>query len=149
MSVEFDDNFVLVRGHITEEVRQNVLTAAVYLVGRIKANLGSGQRTGKEYKVPGTNRTYTSSAPGEAPAVMLANLITSITHQLTVDTEEEVVVQVGTIMEYAARLEFGFNDVDSLGRRYQTAARPYFRTTYIQERERIRAILGGAVPYDS
>ncbi len=32
---------------------------------------------------------------------------------------------VGPCVEYAARIEYGFNDTDSLGRRYHQAAQPY------------------------
>lgn len=147
MSVEFEDNFVLVKGKLKEDMRQNVINAAIYLVGQIKKKLGTGQRTGKVYKVPGTkNKTYTASAPGEPPAVMLSNLITSITYQLTVDTPTEIAAQVGTNIEYARRLEFGFFDTDSLGRQYNMPARPYFRSTYIEHKEKIKAILGGEQP---
>lgn len=147
MAGSYNDNFALVRGQITAQSRQNVVTAAVYLVGQIKLKLGTGNRTGKVYMVPGTKgRQYTSSAPGEAPAVMLASLISSISHQIVTDTPEEVVVQVGTVIEYAARLEFGYFDVDSIGRRYDMPARPFMRSTYIEQREKIKAIMGGETP---
>lgn len=147
MAQTFDDNFALVKGAITDDMRQNVLNAAIFMVGQVKLKLGTGKRTGKVYKVPGTrSKKYTSSAPGEAPAVMLSNLISSITHQIVVDTDDEIVAQVGTVMEYAARLEFGFIDTDSLGRRYNMPARPYFRSTYIENREKIQLILNGETP---
>lgn len=144
--MQFEDNFALVKGEISEMTRENVKNAAIYLVRQIKLKLGTGQRTGKEYWVPGTNKKYTSSAPGEAPAVMLSNLITSIDYQITTDELDEFIVQVGTVIEYAARLEFGFSDVDSMGRRYNTAPRPYFRSTYLEEREKIKGIIGGETP---
>lgn len=147
MSVEYDDNFVLVKGEITEFTRQYVINAAVFLVGEIKLALGTGQRTGKVYRVPGTKtREYTSSSEGEAPAVMLASLITSISYEITEDNAEEVIARVGTNIEYAARLEFGYTDTDSMGRKYNMAPRPYMRPTYLKNREKIRAILGGATP---
>lgn len=147
MPAEFEDNFALIKGEITDEIRQNVVNAAIYLVGQIKLTLGTGPRTGKVYKVPGTKtKKYTSSGPGEAPAVLFSNLITSITHEITVDTRFEVTAMVGTIMEYARRLEFGFLDTDSLGRKYNMPARPFFRTTYLQQREKIKAILNGETP---
>lgn len=146
-SVEYNDNFIVVQGVITEEMRRNVVNAAIYMVGQIKKTLGTGERTGKVYRVPGTrNKSYTSSAPGEAPAVQLGNLISSITHELKVDTPDEIIAQVGTIMEYAKRLEFGFVGVDSLGRQYNQAPRPFMRSTYLQERDTIRRILGGHTP---
>lgn len=146
-NVQYNDNFIVVQGVITEEMRSNVVTAAVYMVGQLKKTLGTGERTGKVYRVPGTrNATYTASAPGEAPAVQLGNLISSITHELKVDTPDELIAQVGTIMEYAKRLEFGFSDVDSLGRQYHQAPRPFMRSTYLQERDMIKRILGGHTP---
>jgi len=38
----------------------------------------SGRRTGRIYKVPGTRRTYTASAPGEPPAQATAELRQSL-----------------------------------------------------------------------
>lgn len=149
MAAEFTENFTLVRGVITEELEQNVEKAAIFLVGEIKRKLSStsGPRTGKVYKVPGTrSKTYTASAPGEAPAVMLANLISSITHKMVTVTDEEIVAKVGTVMEYAMRLEFGFNDTDSLGRKYNMAPRPYMRSTYHENKEKIKNIIGGETP---
>lgn len=37
-----------------------------------------GPKTGRRYRVPGTKREYTASAPGEAPAVRLGILRASI-----------------------------------------------------------------------
>ncbi len=146
MPIEFEDNFVLLKGQLTEQVRKNVVMAALYLVGQVKVTLGTGVRTGKTYKVPGTKRSYTSSSPGEAPAVMLASLISSISYDLVVDTKDEVIARVGTNIKYAARLEFGYTDTDSMGRKYNTEARPFFRPTYLQHREKIIAILNGETP---
>jgi HK97 gp10 family phage protein len=39
-------------------------------------------------------------------------------------------VATGTDVPYARRLEFGFQDTDALGRRYNQAARPYMRPAY-------------------
>lgn len=36
----------------------------------------------------------------------------------------------GTDVEYGPRIEFGFNDTDSLGRSYHQAAQPYMRPAY-------------------
>lgn len=40
----------------------------------------------------------------------------------------------GTDVEYAARIEFGFNDTDALGRTYHQAAQPYLRPAYEENR---------------
>lgn len=142
MSVEFKNNFVFVKGALTEEMEQRVKDAAVYLEGQIKRKLGTGVRTGKTYRVPGTNRTYTASAPGEPPAVMLSDLMNSITHLIQREPNAIIGI-VGTNKEYARRLEFGFIGEDSLGRRYNQAPRPYFRSTYNENREQIINMLRG------
>jgi phage gpG-like protein len=142
MSVEFKDNFVLVRGMLKEEMEQYVTKAAIYLEGEIKRKLGTGVRTGKIYPVPGTKRKYRASAPGEPPAVMLSDLMNSITH-LIESQPNAVIGIVGTNKEYARRLEFGFMEEDSLGRKYNQEPRPYFRSTYNENREKIKDILQG------
>ena len=66
---------------------------------RVVENL-AGTRSGRTYKVPGTNRTYTASAPGEYPAVA--------TGRLRGDIKTKVVPgagYIGTNVEYAPVLE--------------------------------------------
>lgn len=43
-------------------------------------------------------------------------------------------VATGTDVEYAARIEFGFNETDSAGRSYHQSAKPYLRPAYDEER---------------
>lgn len=83
----------------------------------------SGQRTGREYTVPGTSVTYTASAPGEPPARRAGDLAKSV----NVKVEEKAGIaegQTGTEKPQALRLEKGFVGVDALGRRYNQAPRP-------------------------
>ena len=61
----------------------------------------AGSRTGRTYKVPGTQVTYTASAPGEFPAVATGNLRERVDRKV-VNTDE---VQVGTGVEYGLYLE--------------------------------------------
>ena len=63
----------------------------------------AGARSGHTYKVPGTQVTYTASAPGEYPAVATGNLRERIERKV-VSTSE---VQVGTKVEYGLTLEKG------------------------------------------
>jgi len=71
-------------------------------VGRNKTvqNL-AGSRTGRTYKVPGTQVTYTASAPGEYPAVATGNLRERIERKVVNSGE----VHVGTAVEYGLYLE--------------------------------------------
>jgi len=60
----------------------------------------SGSRSGVQYRVPGTSRMYTASAPGEYPAVATGNLREHIDRKVVKDE-----VQVGTAVEYGLYLE--------------------------------------------
>lgn len=58
------------------------------------------------------------------------NLRRSIHTELVAQSDTYAEAATGTDVEYAARIEFGFNDTDSLGRSYHQAARPYMRPAY-------------------
>jgi len=60
----------------------------------------SGSRSGKTYKVPGTQKTYTASAPGEYPAVATGNLREQVR---IIQRGDEFLV--GTDVEYGLYLE--------------------------------------------
>lgn len=51
----------------------------------------------------------------------------------------------GTDVAYAARLEFGFDKADSLGRRYHQAARPHVRPAFKNKRAEALATVEDAV----
>ncbi len=82
--------------------------------------LMQGGRTGRVYPVPGSpGRTYTASAPGEAPAVVTGMLKSSIQAK----REKNRVWAVLVSAEYAADLEYGHR-TDEGG---YVAPRPYLR----------------------
>lgn len=56
------------RFRIEEELRARALEASMALHGASQRVL-SGRRSGRRYRIPGTRRYYTASAPGEPPAV--------------------------------------------------------------------------------
>lgn len=85
-------------------------------------------KTGRQYRVPGTGRMYTASAPGEAPAVRLGRLIGSVKVEV-VTTPTATEGRVGTTLEYGEILERRRN-------------RPFLNPAFIQNRDRIRQILG-------
>ena len=146
MTVEFTNNFRLVRGQLNDKMHTNVRKAAMYLEGEVKRAIGSGKKSGKTYPVPGTNRTYTASAPGETPAVMMSDYMNSITHAVKSSTNE-ITGTVGTNMAQAKRLEFGFVGTDKKGRKYNQAPRPHLKVTYEKHREKIRKILSERVNF--
>lgn len=140
---EFHMNHRLVMGELNATYSTRLQRAALFLEAEIKRKLTRGGHTGKEYPVPGTqNRTHVASAEGEAPAVLFGRLVNSISHEMKVDPDELMAV-VGSNLDYAARLEFGFMEKDSLGRQYHQGPRPYFRSTYEEQRERIKRIIEG------
>lgn len=93
----------------------------------------SGNRSGRTYKVPGTSRTYTASAPGEAPAQATGQLRQSV--KAPVDIEgSNIIGRVGTALEYAPCLEYGTKNM---------AARPWLRVSCEKATSDILKALGG------
>lgn len=94
----------------------------------------SGNRSGRTYKVPGTSRTYTASAPGEAPAQATGELRQSV--KAAVDIEgSNIIGRVGTDLEYAPCLEYGTENM---------AARPWLRVSCEKATPDILKALGGS-----
>ena len=90
----------------------------------------SGNRSGRTYFVPGTSRTYTASAPGEAPAQATGELRQSVRTQ--VDNSSSMIIgYVGSTLVYAPCLEFGTRKM---------AARPWLKLSF--EKTDLRKILG-------
>lgn len=56
-----------------------------------------------------------------------------------------VAVYVGTDVEYARRIEYGFNGTDSLGRQYSQAAQPYLRPAADENQAAVRTEVGEAL----
>lgn len=82
------------------------------------------------------------SAPGEPPRRISGALVASIGHSVvTQGALVGALVYAGT--PYARRLELGFFGVDSLGRRYSQAARPYLRPALLESKSEIIGALGG------
>jgi hypothetical protein len=58
---------------LPEEVEQRLQVAATLIESEVKEIL-TGQRHGRRYKIPATNREWTASNESEAPAVRLGEL---------------------------------------------------------------------------
>jgi hypothetical protein len=65
----------------------------------------TGQKSGRLYKIPGTDRTYQASAPGQAPSVRTTFLRTSIT--INPVNKYEYVISIAA--PYGKILEFQMN----------------------------------------
>ncbi len=91
----------------------------------------SGTRHGKVAKVPGTNKTYVQSAPGEPPAVMVGDLRRSIS--VIVQQEGKwLVAKIGTAQLKAMRLEYGG---------YGIAPRPYMKPSFEKAKPKVEEIM--------
>jgi len=91
----------------------------------------SGDRTGRTYKVPGQNRTYVASSPGEPPAQRLGELRQNI-GTLVESSFGNVTGKVGTDKIQGRILEF-----NSL----HTAARPWLKPSFEAATDEVKSIL--------
>ena len=114
---------------IDDMAAQRMTEACIHVQNKTKEKL-SGKRTGRVYRVPGTNRTYTASAPGEPPAVMTGQLRTSIKYRIVGDMK--VTGEVGSELKKAVELEFGTKKIKP---------RPFLRPTFQEELPEIKNIL--------
>lgn len=73
-----------------------------------------------------------NSAVQKCP-VKTGNLKRSITIRIEKDR-----AYIGTNVEYAARVEFGFSNADSRGRKYNQPARPYLRPAFDENKDRAK-----------
>lgn len=93
----------------------------------------SGERSGRRYRVPGTNVYYTASAPGEPPAVRTGNLRKSIKTEIA--SEGRVIKgRVGTDLDYGRKLEYGTRHM---------APRPWLERSFKEAEEDVKDVLGG------
>ena len=86
----------------------------------------SGNRSGRTYKVPGTQRTYTASSPGQPPAQATSGLRQSIKGSIV-----SGVGRVSTSLEYGVMLQYGTKNM---------APRPWLSVAADKARDKIRQI---------
>ena len=116
-----------------EQSASKRMAKAVNEVRNVVLETLSGSRTGRKYKVPGTQRIYTASAPGEPPAQATGRLRQSI--KTSVKGEgKKVVGRVGTDLDYGKKLEFGDSKV---------APRPWLKPSFEKAKDKIEEILDG------
>jgi HK97 gp10 family phage protein len=119
--------------HLNEVIKQieatnkrNLTNATVTLFRAVQKKL-TGPRTGETYKVPGTQKEYTASAPGEPPARRTGALANSIKYRV-----EDQTGIVGTNNDYAQALEMGTSKMKP---------RPYFQPAMDESLSEIKRIL--------
>lgn len=108
-------------GHRRDAVQAQALEEAARYVETAVKDLMAEEKSGRWYG------DHHASAPGEAPAVDLGNLISSI--QVIEVTSSRATV--GTSVDYAEHLEFGTS---------QMAPRPFFRPVVLDHQDQLVAI---------
>lgn len=127
-TINLTQNFDGVINALTQEREARLFAAASeWHKGVVK--LLRGNKSGRVYPVPGTQRTYTASAPGEAPATRLGDLRTS--YRFLVRDNEGL---VGSPLHYAYKLEKGTRKM---------APRPHLKRAFVLNRNSIVAKLQG------
>ena len=99
--IKFVSHLEKVVAHIEATNKRNLRDATLLLYGAVQRRL-TGARRGREYRIPGTDSTYTASAPGESPAKRTGALASSIRYDVSA-----TLGRVGTDNEYAKPLETG------------------------------------------
>lgn len=88
----------------------------------------TGNKSGRIYKIPGTQRRYQASAPGQAPAVRTGALRTSIT--ISPVTEYEYIISIaapyGRILEFAKNRPFAIPASEKAWAGFTAVVRRYF-----------------------
>ena len=88
----------------------------------------TGQKSGRIYKIPGTDRTYQASAPGQAPAVRTTFLRTSIT--INPVNKYEYVISIaapyGKILEFVKNRPFAIPASDKAWAGFTSVVKRYF-----------------------
>lgn len=82
-----------------------------------------------------------NAALGAVPRIT-SNLFRSIHIE---DVKGELAVAIGTDVEYARRIEFGFAGIDSRGRTYNQAAQPYLRPALDENKGAVVKEFGEAI----
>lgn len=108
----------------------------------------------KAAALPVLNQIRRTENDGGRTPYKSGTLRRSFAMQVTTRTPTRCVVQIGTNVPYARRLEYGFVGPDALGRVYNQPAHPYIRPAMDENRGAVRrefraamlAILGGS-PY--
>lgn len=116
-----------------ENVATQRMWQATQLVRNQVLETLSGERTGRRYRVPGTQVYYTASAPGEAPAVRTGHLRQNIKTEVVADGRT-VRGRVGTDVEYGAHLELGTSKM---------APRPWLERSFKEVEEDVKQVLSG------
>jgi len=129
IEIVFENKIREVMKKTTDKADERMLEA-VQSVRNTTLETLSGSRTGRIYKVPGTQREYTASAPGEPPAVQFGDLRKSVKGGIEKEGKN-VVGFVGSELPKGPMLEFGTRNM---------APRPWLRPSFEKSADKIKEI---------
>lgn len=128
MTLNMDVNGFI--GKTEAELRQNLAKVGIHATNKIKEKISTGQLYHRYGQKAVYYRGEDPSLPGQAPKLITGQLRASVTWEVTKD----LTLRIGSNMPYALALELGTVNM---------AARPYIRSTIIEEQDRIKEILAG------
>lgn len=129
IDVTFISHIKEVSAEIEKTAKERMEKAVVEVRNEVLQTL-SGNRSGRTYKVPGTQKIYTASSPGEPPASATGALRQSITFEVEGEGKK-IIGRVGSNTKYAPMLEFGTS---------RMAARPWLRKSFEQSEQKVEEI---------
>jgi len=117
-----------------DDAEQRFRMLAIFLQNAVSASytgmiaLMTGAKSGRRYKLPGTQTTYQASAPGQAPAVATGNLRTSITIGKVNDYEYIISISApyGKILEFQKNRPFAIPASEKAWAVFTGVVRKYF-----------------------
>jgi HK97 gp10 family phage protein len=127
INFSLENNIPQIRRNMEREFERALLKSTIR-VHREVTTLLSGQRTGREYKVPATNRTWFASQPHEPPASRLGHLRASYKYFVR-GNGMDAIGTVGSPLEYSHFLEYGTAKM---------APRPHLKPAFQNSREDIK-----------
>lgn len=116
---------------IGEKAESNLLEATMEWHSGVVEDMLVGERYGKEYRIPGSRRTYRASNPNEPPATRTGALRSSYRFRV-VEQGNSLVGEVGSPLDYSVYLEYGTR---------RMAPRPHLLPAYYSRETPIKDIL--------
>lgn len=130
-TIQFTDRSTQVIRALGDVQEDRLLEAIMEWHAGIVEDMLVGDRTGREYRIPGSTRTYRASLPGEAPATVTGRLRSS--YRFTVrDEGNQKIGEVGSPLDYSAYLEYGTS---------RMAPRPHVLPAYYSREGKIKDAL--------
>jgi putative lipase involved disintegration of autophagic bodies len=132
--VTMTSNRAAVTASVQHEVARKLVAVGMEFRSTMLLNVLVGSRSGRQYRIPGTQRVYNASKPGEPPATRTGDLRRSYTVSAPEVTPRGGTIRVGSALPYAAHLEFGTSRV---------AERSHLKPTLPIARPALQAIFAG------